>query len=143
MNLLYKASRDGDLAENFHKHCNHIANTLTVIKTTKNKRFGGFTTQKWSGSGNYMRDYNAFIFNLDNKEVYYNSDDGFSGIDYNDYGPSFGRGCDLRISSGCMNNNDSYDYTPYSYDIKGKKYALNGEKNFKVSNYEVYELILS
>ena len=39
-----------------------------------------------------------------------------------------------------MNNNDSYDNSPYSYDTKGKKYALNGEKNFKVSDYEVYEL---
>ena len=42
-----------------------------------------------------------------------------------------------------MNNNNSYDYTPHSYDTKGKKYALNGEKNFKVSDYEIYELILS
>ena len=49
MKLLYKASLDGDTAENFHKHCNNIANTLTIVKTIKNKRFGGFTKQKWEG----------------------------------------------------------------------------------------------
>ena len=37
MKLLYKASRDGDSAENFHKRCDSIENTLTVVKKTKIK----------------------------------------------------------------------------------------------------------
>ena len=143
MKLLYKASRDGDSAENFHKNCDNTANTLTIVKTTKNKKFGGFTTQKWNGSDGYKSDTNAFIFSFDNKEIYYNSINSCSICVYNDYGPIFGGGNDFCIFSGCLNNNDSYDNSPHSYDTKGKKYALNGDRNFKVSDYEVYELILS
>ena len=42
-----------------------------------------------------------------------------------------------------MDNYNSYDNSPYSYETKGERYALNGEKNFRVRDYEVYELILS
>ena len=42
-----------------------------------------------------------------------------------------------------MSNNNSYDNSLNSYNTKGKKYALNGEFNFKVIDHEVYELILS
>ena len=87
-------------------------------------------------------DKNAFIFSLDNKEIYYNSDSRNSIYDYSNYGPTFGELFDFYISSGCMNSNSSYDNSPKSYDTKGKKYALNGEYNFKINDCEVYELIL-
>ena len=52
-------------------------------------------------------------------------------------------GNDFRITPGCMNNNNSYDNSPYTYDTEGKKYALNGEKYFKINENELFELILS
>ena len=33
--------------------------------------------------------------------------------------------------SGSMNKNNSYENSPHSFVTKGKKYALNGEQNFK------------
>ena len=64
------------------------------------------------------------FFSLDNKEIYhsYNSCFIYDNINYRH---TFENGHDLHISSGYMNKNDSYEYTPYSYDTKGKKYALN------------------
>ena len=121
--LLYKASRDGDSAQNFHQYCDNITNTLTIVKTTKNKKFGGFTNQTWSGKNGYKSDKNAFIFSLDNKEIYYNSDITKSIYDNNHFDPIFGGAFDFCVYFGCMNNNNLYDSKPYSYDTKGKKYS--------------------
>jgi len=45
---LYQATIDGDGAINFHSKCNGIPNTLVLIKSAGNRRFGGFTTAQWS-----------------------------------------------------------------------------------------------
>ena len=45
---LYQASIDGDGAINFHSRCDNIPNTLVIIKSVGNRRFGGFTSVQWS-----------------------------------------------------------------------------------------------
>jgi hypothetical protein len=44
---LYRATIDGFFAKNFHTKCDGNANTLTIIKTTNNYIFGGYTTVAW------------------------------------------------------------------------------------------------
>ena len=46
--LLYRASRDGWAASNFHSCCDSKGPTVTVIKSG-NYIFGGFTEKKWGG----------------------------------------------------------------------------------------------
>ena len=46
--LLYRASRDGWAASNFHSCCDSKGPTVTVIKSG-NYIFGGFTDQSWDG----------------------------------------------------------------------------------------------
>ena len=46
--LLYRASRDGWAASNFHSCCDNKAPTVTVIKSG-NYIFGGYTEQPWDG----------------------------------------------------------------------------------------------
>jgi len=70
---LYQAKVDGDSAQMFHSKCDGIQNTLVIIKSAGNRRFGGFTTKKWCTSkesdyGNYELDKNAFLFSLDNQK---------------------------------------------------------------------------
>ena len=67
--LLYKASRDGDKAKDFHSKCDNFKNTLILIKTKKGLRFGGFTCQKWDGNGD-KKDKNAFCFSIDKFKIY-------------------------------------------------------------------------
>ena len=69
---LYQATVDGDLGKNFHMKCDDIPNTLVVIKSAGNKRFGGFTTKNWSSPDNYecQCDKNAFLFSLDKQKIY-------------------------------------------------------------------------
>ena len=64
--LVYRASRDGFNAKNFHKSCDGIANTLTVIESTNGNIFGGFTEKAWNSNEESTMDRNAFIFSLAN-----------------------------------------------------------------------------
>jgi hypothetical protein len=45
--VLWRGSRDGFGASEFHDRCDGHANTLTVILDTKGNIFGGFTPLKW------------------------------------------------------------------------------------------------
>ena len=64
--LLYRASRDGFEASNFHAKCDNQPRTLTIIKTTVGYIFGAYTACTWDSSGNDKADPNAFIFSLVN-----------------------------------------------------------------------------
>ena len=51
--LLYRASRNGWAASNFHSYCDNKGPTLTVVKSG-NYIFGGYTDQSWSGGRSYF-----------------------------------------------------------------------------------------
>jgi len=65
--LLYRASRDGWGAEDFHRLCDHKGPTLMLLKPCGNGSiFGGYTSQSWDCSGAFKTDYSAFLFSLVN-----------------------------------------------------------------------------
>ena len=45
--LIFKTSENGYKSQDFHKFCNNKGPTLTLIMTTKEKKFGGFTPLNW------------------------------------------------------------------------------------------------
>ncbi len=141
-NLLYRGSRNGFRAQDFHEKCDGKKNTITVIQARNGRRFGGFTHAKWDKSNGYKTDEKGFLFSLDSKDVYANKKDNYGIYCYNDKGPAFGGGHDLFIDDNCNKDNESYDNSNHSYETYGKKYALAGTKYFYVEDYEVYELDL-
>ena len=70
LNLLYKATIDGDRAEVFHKKCDGAKSSLVLVKSANGKRFGGFTSCNWQGNSIEKKDENAFIFSLDKMKIY-------------------------------------------------------------------------
>ena len=91
LNLIYRATRDGDMGQNFHKLCDGLSPILLLIKTTHNVRFGGYTETFFEGTNDYLgkKDDNAFIFSLD-KRKYYEIEKGENAIlCYINYGPVF------------------------------------------------------
>ena len=48
----------------------HYNDILVVIKTKKNKRFGGYAHESFLPDAFKKSDLNAFLFNLDKKELY-------------------------------------------------------------------------
>ena len=142
--LLYKATRDGDQTKDFHSRCDGKENTLTFIKSTNGKKFGGFANVAWNQNG-YTRDENAFAFSLDNKKCYFykNHDDGaIYCSSSNTFCIAKNNGSnDIYIASGCLSNKKSATYGGSNiYD--GNKYALNGERNFQAIDVETYQIIL-
>ena len=140
--LLFRASRDGFQASNFHSKCDDNSNTLTLVETTEGKRFGGFTDAKWDQSNSYKTGSNGFIFSLNDKAIYYNKNSSYNIRCDSSYGPTFGGGHDFYLCDNCNTSNSSYDSSNHSYDTKGKNYALAGNSSFYVKDYEVYQLEL-
>ena len=65
-NLIYRGSQDGFEVSTFHTKCDNTENSLTIIKSTNDNIFGGYTEQSWSGNIS-KNDSNAFIFSLANE----------------------------------------------------------------------------
>ena len=146
---LYQATIDGDGAINFHSRCDNIPNTLVLIKSAGNRRFGGFTTQKWDSNGGWIVDPNSFVFSLDKQKIYSQRSNGgiYSG---KDCGPDFGNKNvvnDFYINKHGIQEKGLYTYESYSdcgYNYNGDKNALSENGNGQLiyaSEYEVFQVI--
>ena len=148
--LLYRATQDGNNVQAFHNKCDNILGTLTIVKTTKGMRFGGYTEQNWykSDKSNRIQRKDSkgvcFCFSLDLFKIYNFNDNSDLSIQclYN-YGPYFGN----TFFSVRNNNGLLYGYTDYTTGcgLFGKidnDYEFNnGQKEFSVIEMEVFQII--
>jgi hypothetical protein len=71
-NELYRGTRDGFLAKDFHEKCDRHRQTLTIFKAKRSSFiFGGYTSAAWESiSTDLINKYDptAFIFSLTNKD---------------------------------------------------------------------------
>mmetsp|Transcript_92740 Transcript_92740/g.113584 ORF Transcript_92740/g.113584 Transcript_92740/m.113584 type:complete len:484 (+) Transcript_92740:165-1616(+) len=148
-NLLYRGSRDGMNPNAFHKKCDGIVHTITIVKSNTQYVFGGYTRIPWSSSnGHYKHDATSFLFNikkmnvkksLDVPQVYplRKNEIPYAVFHYPLFGPVFGRGWDLSIFCNGDIRNSSASQTSYAF----KSINLCGEYTyFAASNVEVYQL---
>jgi hypothetical protein len=150
--LLWRGSRDGFRAGDFHSRCDGRANTLVVILDMNGNIFGGFTPVEWESPMEltYKADpsLKSFLFTLKNphnfparrfalkvekkdKAIYC-----WSGI-----GPVFGT--DIAVRENC--NAHTYSHTglgdSYTNDtgLVGKTF-FTGSQKFQVKEIEVFEI---
>ena len=142
---LYQASIDGDGAINFHSRCDNIPNTLVLIQSKGNRRFGGFVSNTWesSESGNYKEDKNAFLFSLDKQKIYCCKNHKKAMNTFKDNGPNFE---DIIVCSFPIQDKKLTTYESWSetiYDFKKDKNALSesGNNPIYVTDYEVFQVI--
>ncbi|KAK8792831.1 hypothetical protein WA158_004995 [Blastocystis sp. Blastoise] len=67
--LIYRGTRDGFLAEDFHEKCDNKGETVTVFKYYTNGNFcifGGYTSISWTMDDQHYSDPKSFIFTLAN-----------------------------------------------------------------------------
>ena len=146
---LYQATIDGDGAINFHSRCDNIPNTLVLIKSAGNRRFGGFTTAQWSSSssGEYKDDPNAFVFSLDKQKIYSYKKNGKAICNNKDYGPIFGGPHDFLIYRHGIQEKHLYTYessSNCSYNYNGDNNALSEDGKASwiyAAEYEVFQVI--
>ena len=148
---LYQATIDGDGGLNFHSRCDNIPNTLVLIKSAGNRRFGGFTSAQWSSpsSGEYKDDPNAFLFSLDKQKIYSYKKDGKAIFNFKGYGPTFGAGHAIWIHHHGIQEKHLYTYESSpscSYNFNGDNNALSEDgkqSSIYAAEYEVFQVIFS
>ena len=141
LNLLYKATIDSDSASVFHNKCDVATNSLVLVKSGNDKRFGGYTSCSWEGNSIEKKDENAFVFSLDKMKIY----DIISGEDaigcYPKYGPIF-LGCQIRIYDEFFKKGGSTFEKGMNYDTQEDYELSGGLKEFDVKEIEVYSIEL-
>ena len=141
LNLLYKATIDSDKAAVFHKKCDGAENSLVLIKSANNKRFGGYTSCSWEGNSIEKKDENAFVFSLDKMKIY----DIIPGEDaigcYPKYGPVF-LGCQIRIFDEFFTKGGTTYEKGLNYDTQEDFELSGGLKKFEIKEIEVYSVHL-
>ncbi len=141
LDLLYKATIDGDKAEAFHNKCDWANSTLVLVKSGNGKRFGGFTTCNWKGNSIEKKDENAFVFSLDKMQIY----DIIPGEDaigcYQKYGPVF-LGCQIRIYDDFFTKGGTTFEKGLNYNTQEDFELTGGLNKFDVKEIEVYNVEL-
>ena len=140
--LIYKAIIDGDKAINFHNNVDGKGPLIILIKTSNNIIIGGYTSKVWSSSNNYMKDHDAFLFSLTNKEIYVNINSKYACLHLENEGPCFGNNYELKIVNNCLKENSWVNNESNCYNF-GNKNLINEKTTtiFKVIDYEVYQII--
>ena len=139
--LCYRASQDGDMAENFHKKCDYIKNIIILISTTQGKKFGGFSAESWDANNNYLwkKDEQAFIFSLNDYNYYNVINPERAIMCLKQYGPIFGIG-EIFIRDKFFITFSSCQEKNVIYESKGNSFLLNKEKEFFVKQMEAYKV---
>ena len=133
--LLYRASKDGDKASDFHRLCDNIGPTLTIGKTPANYIFGGFTKAKWE-KRKEIPDSDAFVFSLNQKKKFDSKNKKASISNQNDYGPIFGDGSyAIDIKNNILSTKNHWSNPKNSY---GENLGLTEDKYFSVVELEVF-----
>ncbi|CAF3963093.1 unnamed protein product, partial [Rotaria magnacalcarata] len=125
--LIYKATRDGFRATDFHYHCNDQSDTISIIQSKNGYIFGGYASLPWNSANAFIKDTKAFIFTLKNPHSFLPTRYMLkSGSEPNalyggaNYGPTFGGGHDIHVPD---KSNETNGYTNFgsSYsDTTGK-----------------------
>ena len=138
-------SENGTKANDFHKYCDNKGPTLTLVKTTENKIFGGFTPLNWKSEkkGFIDNDNFTFIFSLDLKKKFHLLDKEKVAIYCKeDNGPCFGDG-DFCLYEN-MKNGVTFANNSCSF-LHDNNLELVGEKGesvkFQTEELEIYKLI--
>ena len=156
--LLYRGSRDGFNAPAFHSKCDNRNNTVTIIQTSGNYVFGGYTAMPWKSDYSYSYDPKAFIFSLRQASVYiigakFSVVDATTAIWNNPLtGPVFGsyigyNFCDILVGYSGPYFNMADLGSSYSlplgfsaHSTTAQNYLAGSESGWIVTEIEVYQI---
>ena len=148
---LYQATIDGGEPLNFHLNCDNIPNTLILIKSEGQRRFGGFTQIPWKSDENgiFIQDpeHKTFVFSLDNKKIYNLKSNNSNAVYHGkNTGPCFGsESGDISIVGNPIKDYKLCNYK-FSYDYKGINDSLSEcvfPNYIKAIDYEVFQVIFT
>jgi hypothetical protein len=160
LELLYRASRDGWRAQDFHSRCDNKGATVTVIKCTGGFVFGGYADRSWNSIGKHNQSPKAFLFSLVSPRgatpvklpfVQGRNSCGPSGPSK---GPIFGSAScfsggsasfryDLCVADCANSTSTSYTHPGNAYQLppgQGAQTFFTGAHHFQAAEVEVYQV---
>ncbi|CAF1082439.1 unnamed protein product [Rotaria magnacalcarata] len=146
--LIYKATRDGFLATDFHYHCNDKTETMTLINSKDGYIFGGYAQMAWSSGNSYIRDPKAFVFTLKNPHsipptrfLVKSGYESYALYAYASYGPTFGNGPDILVPDRSNLVKGTFKFGSTYTDTTGRGSAtFTGSSSFEIGEILVYQL---
>lgn len=138
-NLLYRASKDGDSQEAFHKNCDEKGASLLLIQTKNNKKFGAYTSIGWKNieSMEWLDDNNSFLFSLDNNKKYKIIKSQYSLLPIN--GIWFGYNPNIGMLGNLLQDEGIEDISQKCFDI-GCNGEISGGESFIAKEVEVFQV---
>ena len=145
MDLIYKCDKTNDNPKNFHEKCDGKKNVLVFIETTKNVKFGGFTSIGFNSKSLSTIDNNAFIFSIDKKMIYHVKQDKNAIYCNSAYGPCFCGTSDFNIfiwptnkflEAKCHTSKAEDNSFNINYDYE----LNNSEYEFYIKNLEIFQI---
>ncbi len=145
--LIYRGTRDGFSAPDFHRRCDKIKSTLTVVRTTDGDVFGGYARKPWSSRNTFVTDRDAFLFRFETCRkgqvghfISPCQSKGHHALTCHEKnGPTFGSEAgnkDLYIASDSNTHRESY-YN-FQYYASGMKNDIKDQVSFKALEIEVF-----
>ena len=150
--LVYRGSKNGDRAKNFHTKCDLIGPNITLIRTKKGFIFGGFTIKSWKhlykdvkkDNDEYGTEYNdkeCFCFSVDLQKIYLNEKPNENVIFCNNkYGAIF-CGFFKVFDEYSKNGGICGKIKDNCFEGQEKDYEFNGgEEIFDIDEIEVFQI---
>ena len=112
------------------------------MRSTTGHTFGGYASAPWHSAFSYINAAGCFLFLVENPHgdaptCFECKDNGYAMFGFSAYGPTFGGGHDLQISSDGISSATGF---PSSYtDTLGRANAtFTGATYFTLEDYEVW-----
>ena len=147
--LVFSSKLYGENSEKLKEAYIGVKDILVIVKTKKNKRFGGYAHESFEDNEFQKKDKKAFLFNLDKMKIYKSRGTSHTIWNFNLDSIDFGYGTDLRIFHNFLSNenytnqNHSNDNSDHDFDYNEETFALNGEKFFEILFLEIYKINLN
>ena len=147
MDLIYKCDKTNGNPQNFHEKCDGKKNVLVFIETTKNVKFGGFTSIGFNSQSKFTVDNKTFIFSIDKRLIYNVKQNKDAIYCLSNYGPCFCGNDEFNIyiygtkfleekchTSKAKNNSFNINY---DYELN------NSEYEFYIKNLEIFQILIN
>jgi len=147
---IFVASKDGDSAADFHKHCDSQGPTVVIVQSTSGAVFGGYSDRNWNHQSSFVKSTVAFLFRLrpaTSKYPLKRGQEKYAIRAEKSHGPTFGRAGndhDLEIVNKALTSKNSLTKGGYTYKFPGNapNYQLtDGAQKFQVKDYFVMKAI--
>ena len=143
---IFRGTEDGKNSVDFHKKCDGIGMTISIIKTIKGYKFGGYAEKPWRSDCDkwVTDDENSFVFSLNHMKIY----DAVSGKEKYYWGKNFGPifysfwPCENMFAKSGNNVLDKSEANKNYFGFTSD-YELNGgELDFISQELEVFQIIV-